>query len=420
MNIDLIKRKLLVKYPSFGTIIANTSINENNNIDTAATNGKEIIYNTSFVNKLSDDEKVFLFAHEVCHIAFSHVKRRKDKNNKLWNIATDAVINTLLENDGLKIIKGGIDITERFGIEKSDILKYNAEDLYEILLKQAKDNNDDLSDISDECIDNHDIWDESKEMGSSGSSLNDDEKDNKMDDNGNDEKEKEIEESTKKGENKAFEDNKKQKLDNLKKLRKELVNKQAGNSTNSLNRSISNIGNSKPLINWKVLLKEATVRDYDYSYKNATVEYGVFTPNLEGIPIAETEIVLDTSGSISEDLLRNFLRECKNILFESKLSAGCFDTMFYGFNEIRNEKDIENMPIIGGGGTDFDTAISAFSYRVDNKIIFTDGYADMPKDYCDAIWIVFGDEKIKPNGGKVIYISNEELRKLERSNNKSR
>ena len=56
----------------------------------------------------------------------------------------------------------------------------------------------------------------------------------------------------------------------------------------------------------------------------------------------ETEIVLDTSGSINEILLKNFLRECKNILQHTKLKVGCFDTEFYGFHEIRTEEDIEN------------------------------------------------------------------------------
>ena len=41
------------------------------------------------------------------------------------------------------------------------------------------------------------------------------------------------------------------------------------------------------------------------------------------------------SSSVDDNLLRNFLRECKNILKFSRLRAGCFDTLFYGFQEIR-------------------------------------------------------------------------------------
>lgn len=33
----------------------------------------------------------------------------------------------------------------------------------------------------------------------------------------------------------------------------------------------------------------------------------------------------------------------------------------------------------------------------------------MPSKKIDAIWIVFGDEEIHPNGGKVIYIDKKRL-----------
>ena len=115
---------------------------------------------------------------------------------------------------------------------------------------------------------------------------------------------------------------------------------------------------------------------------------------------------------MDDDLLRNFLRECKNILQRSRVWAGCFDTVFYGFHEIRTEEDIEQMPFEGGGGTDFDTAVDAFSLRVDNRIIFTDGEADMPSKPMDAVWMVYGEKTIDPAGGRVIHITPEQLEHL--------
>ena len=96
--------------------------------------------------------------------------------------------------------------------------------------------------------------------------------------------------------------------------------------------------------------------------------------------------------------------------------VGCFDTKFYGFQKINSEKDIENMTFYGRGGTNFDVAINAFSQRVDNKIIFTDGYADMPKEKNNVIWVVFGTKKINPLGGQVIYINKEQLKELQSVN----
>ena len=215
------------------------------------------------------------------------------------------------------------------------------------------------------------------------------------------------------GEQEAFEKNKELKEENLKKLQEKMYQgmKHAGDTTNQDTLSINNIGHARPLIDWRYILRETTKYDIDWSYKNATIEYGVVTPNWEKIPMPETEIVLDTSGSIDEELLKNFLRECKNILKHTKLKVGCFDTKFYGFHEVRSEKDIDNMEFVGGGGTNFTTAVNAFTRRVENKIIFTDGCAAMPNISIDAIWIVFGD-KISPKGGKVIYITEEDLDRL--------
>ena len=70
------------------------------------------------------------------------------------------------------------------------------------------------------------------------------------------------------------------------------------------------------------------------------------------------------------------------------------------------------MKFIGGGGTDFDVAVNAFYRRVENKIIFTDGEADMPEKAIDAIWVVFGNKNINLKGGKVIYINELQLRSL--------
>lgn len=216
------------------------------------------------------------------------------------------------------------------------------------------------------------------------------------------------------GEKKAFKQNKIDRKKQLEELREVLVQESLGAGNNSSNeyREVSDIGISKPLIDWRRLLREAIKYDIDWSYQNATIEYGVITPHLEEFPRPEAEILLDTSGSISEVLLKNFLRECKNILQNSKVKVGCFDVRFYGFTEIKNVFDIDNMKFIGGGGTNFDVAVNAFSRRVENKIIFTDGEADMPEKAIDAIWVVFGNKNIKPKGGKVIYINELQLRSL--------
>lgn len=226
--------------------------------------------------------------------------------------------------------------------------------------------------------------------------------------------EKRQEEIEQLGEKEAFKKNLEEKKKELEELKKALSQQTMcpGSSTNRDIRNITDIGRAKPLIDWRYVLREAIKYDVDWSYKNATIEDGVISASLEEQPMPETEIVLDTSGSINETLLKNFLRECKNILQHSRLKVGCFDTEFYGFHEIRTEEDIENMRFEGGGGTNFDVAVGAFSRRVENKIIFTDGATYMPDMPLDAIWIVFGGIQINPKGGKVIQIDDEQLDRL--------
>lgn len=485
-DIAALKRKMLVKYPFFGSVVVSVGYKENKDIQTVGTDGETIYYNPEYLEGLSVEEQTFIFAHEVCHIAFNHILRSEGKNPELWHIATDGVINQFLKRDGLKMAPGVVDMAEA--------INYDAEQLYEKLLQekqqrqqqsgqgnsqqnhqqssggsQSENNQQQPQSQQDNGETQNQQQPQSQQQGnlgsggsqgqekqsqeqSGGESGEDSQKEDKSkQDVGHDthsmweqavkkhkeqrektdkkeslldkllgkdkektELEKKQEELESMGEKDAFKKNLEDKKKQLEEL-KEVISKQAsqaGTSTNRDIRTVNNIGTAKPIIDWRYVLREAIKYDVDWSYKNATLEDGVVSANLEEQPMPETEIVLDTSGSINEVLLKNFLRECKNILQHTKLKVGCFDTEFYGFHEIRTEEDIEKMRFEGGGGTNFDVAVGAFSRRVENKIIFTDGKASMPDMPLDAIWIVFGGEKINPKGGKVIHIDNEQLERL--------
>lgn len=427
MNLESIKRRLLVKYPFFGSVVASSNFIAEKSVRTAETDGQNIYYNPDFIESVTNDQQTFIFAHEICHIAFDHIYRSEGKDEKLWNIATDAVINAFLKQDKLPMVEGVIDIPEA--------INFDAEEMYKKLLseknqqsnqsqngnsqkQEGNQSNGGSSKTSnkeekqqDVGHDTHSMWTKAVEKKHQEGKNHHDEKRNKEQEN---KKNEEIKKLTELGEKETFKQNKIERKKQLEELRKALASQSHGygNVPNSEIRNITNIGISKPLIDWRRLLKEAVKYDIDWSYQNAEIENGVVTAHLEEIPRPATEIILDTSGSIDETLLRNFLRECKNILQTSKVKVGCFDTKFYGFTEIKNVSDIDNMPFYGGGGTDFEVAVKAFTRRVENKIIFTDGDADMPSIPMDAIWIVFGETEIKPLGGKVIYIDDEQLERL--------
>lgn len=427
IDINKIKSRFLRRFGDFGIIFSKLNFVSTTDVPTAATDGKNVYYNTEFFRKLNINQQTFVVGHEVLHVAFNHLKRRKDKDPKLWNIATDAVINAMLKDQGLEMVEGGVDMEEG--------LIMSAEQIYEKLLKEKenqqgqKQNQDGQSQQNQQSrqFNPHDMWEKvfENDKDSNGemqekNNTEQDSNENKInnnagpiDENNNSLDNEEINESEiykkiKENSEKRSEEQRKQRLNNA-------VNRDAKEKKEM---EFNGVGTQKPIISWQSMLRAAARGDQDFSYANATIEHGILQPHLKFEPKPETEILLDTSGSISEQLLKNFLRECKNIFSKSKIKAGCFDTRFYGFHEIKNMRDIDSFKIEGRGGTNFDVAVNAFSRRVENHVIFTDGQAEMPKKMDRAIWVVFGDEhhnprKIHPKGAlKVIYISREQFKKM--------
>ena len=112
--------------PFYGTLLANLTMVENAQFPTMATDGRSIHYNPDFVKAQSDDEVLFTVAHEAAHCANKHHLRRGTRDPRLWNEATDYVINGDLLKAGFgKMPKGGLYDKKYDGM--------SAEDVYAIL-----------------------------------------------------------------------------------------------------------------------------------------------------------------------------------------------------------------------------------------------------------------------------------------------
>lgn len=377
-DITILKRRITAAYPFFGSLAAGAGYIEAAGTGTVSNDGRNVLYDPEYMAGLSDGHQMFVLAHELCHIAFGHASRGTGKDPAVWADATDAVINQMLKRDGMEMIPGGIDYPEA--------IDHDAEEYYEILLSQKLD-----MDLIDGQM-------EGRENPAGG-------RDGARPEAGDEEDEDEDQELLQEeNEGEGSEDDEEALVEDKE--------SDSGNAVRQEERAVGEIGSAPPFIDWRLLLQDTINYGVDWSYTNAVLDDGIVRPVLEEIPVPETEIVLDTSWSVDEELLRNFLRECRHILSFSRMKAGCFDTVFYGFHDIRTEKDIEEMEFMGGGGTDFDAAAGAFTLRVDNRIIFTDGQAPVPDRYLKAIWVVYGDEKIEPPGGTVIYIRPEQLRSM--------
>ncbi len=400
-------RRVLALYPFFGSVASGAEYIEAKGTGTVRNNGRDILYDPEYLAGLTDSQQLFVLAHELCHVAFGHKSRGTGRDPAVWDAAADAVINQWLKRDGLEIIPGGIDYPEA--------IEYDAESYYEILLseKLAMDLIDgQMAGTENPAGGEEDSGTEKKK---NGRSEEDDSEENESgsDDNKDDGRENDenndfplIQDDTDGGaeENKEDDEN-----DDEEALFEERISDD-GNAVRNDLRSVEMSAPAAPLLDWRLLLQDTINYGVDWSYTNAVMEDGIIRPVLQETQVPETEIVLDTSWSVDDNLLKRFLKECMSILTFSKMKAGCFDTVFYGFNDIRTAKDIDEMEFPGGGGTDFNAAVGAFTLRADNRIIFTDGQAEMPEMPLNAIWVVYGDEEISPAGGTVIHIRPEFMR----------
>jgi len=73
-------------------------------LPTAATNGRDVMYNPKFVDEITDDKELnFIVLHEALHKAFQHMmlwKKLWKESPMLANMAADYVVNaTIVESD---------------------------------------------------------------------------------------------------------------------------------------------------------------------------------------------------------------------------------------------------------------------------------------------------------------------------------
>lgn len=98
------------------------------NISTAQTNGEYIRWNPSWFQKLSKEERIFIYLHELWHVARLHPIRGIGKDPETWQIACDYKV-----NEGL--IEAGYSYGSLRPYVDPDLYKYSEEEIYELLLQ---------------------------------------------------------------------------------------------------------------------------------------------------------------------------------------------------------------------------------------------------------------------------------------------
>ena len=370
----------------FGSLMLFAQIEKSNDLPTAATDGRKIFFNEEFLNSLSSPQQNALMLHEVLHMALLHVTRRQSRDPYIWNIAADIVVNDLIErNTSFSLPEGAI--TDNRFQDKS------VEYIYEALLKSKKKYNLVISDILQP------------------SNSNSDESNNDS---------KDVMEPLSQEETDEIESFWKDKMEILKNSSEHQLSSGKSSLPAGIEQEISTI--LEPEVDWRHALWKyvgKTPADFD-DLDRRFIYKGLYLESLLTEAV-EVSVCIDTSGSVSDELLRQFAGELKGILRSYpnvKCSLFFADTNLAGPYEIDR---IEQMPkAVGRGGTSF---VPFFDYLKKNgeennllgnnklSIYFTDGYGDFPKQEPNnpTMWLVCKDG-LESNGfpfGEVVRISTE-------------
>lgn len=366
--------RMLLKHPFWGNLATRLKLVEASDwCQTAATDGRHFYYCTDFINKLDDDELVFLFGHEVGHCVYNHMGRRGDRQPQVWNMANDYLVNDMLvENNVGKRITAVPILYD---------LKYRgmtSEEIYDELMKNAVK--------IQVTLDMH--MDGSGEEGEEGKGSDGKSKSSGV----------KLDEET------------------LKKIRDEMKEAVlqsaqaagAGNTPAGIKRLIQQF--TAPKMRWQDIIRiqlESSLKN-NYSFTRPSRKgwhTGAILPGMLPAEHLDVVIAIDMSGSISNEMAQDFLSEVKGMMdmyTTYSIHVFCFDTEVYNpvtFTD-DNGEDIYEYETMGGGGTDFDCA---YEYMKNNGIepkqfiMFTDGYpcgSWGDENYCDSVFVIHGNEQI--------------------------
>jgi predicted metal-dependent peptidase len=388
--------RMLIKHPFFGTLATRLKLVETEGwCPTAAVDGKHFYYNPNFFRTLTPEEIDFVVGHEVLHCVYSHCGEggrlfdyaESDRDPKLWNIAADYKVNQgCVESNIGKMPKSALFDRKYHGMY--------TEEIYQKLKETGEGK-------GKETLDMHLFGDE----GTDG-----DGQDGKMQ---NDPTGRKGPIKVTKEEAKAIKDQMRQAV------LQAAQSAGAGNTPGEIRRLIQSM--TEPKMDWRELLnlsvQSCLKNDYTWMRQSKkSRSMGIYLPAQDPDQMVDVCIGLDVSGSISHDMLQDFMGEIQGIMTQFqdfRLRVWTFDTRVYeeSFKEFTpmNADEINDYEIIGCGGTDF---VCNWTFMEENDIqpqkfvMFTDGYpygSWGDENYCDTLFVIHGNDRIVPPFGEHAY-----------------
>ena len=418
---------LVLDNPFFGSLALRLKLEENKSIKTGRTNGKVIQYNPSWIDPMTTNQVKGFLAHEVMHLACKHHLRMKTRNDKLWNIATDCVIDLILRDNKFELPDYS-HINECF----KDMA---AEAVYSVIFhendqkKQEKQkkrtaaagadcnggssnpDDKDQDQVQDQDSDDQDQT-QDQDQNQDPDDQDPDNQDPDDQDPDDQDQDEDDDENSHTGNGDVFppENEDGSELSKADEIAEEnrwnIAVSQAAEHAKAVGKLPNNLESfaealKEKKLDWKQVLREfvEAVCNDDYTWLRPNRLYlqsGFYLPSLFSETLGKIIVCLDTSGSITQHDLDHYATELTSILedFNVEIDVYQVDTEIKGAVEVFTQDDLPiKLKLRGGGGTDFRPVFNQIEKEGEDPkalIYFTDLECnDYPKSIPDypVLWI---------------------------------
>ncbi|MGN0813395.1 MAG: VWA-like domain-containing protein [Candidatus Coproplasma sp.] len=402
----LARMRILCNHGFYGLLLMHMTYSVDESLSTAATDGLRIVFAPDFLENLSDGELDFVMMHEILHVVLQHCFRGEGRDKELFNIACDIVVNSniLSENNmqlaAITLKKYGEAM--HIAPDGKEGSEYTAEQVYEMLVKKGG----------------------SKKASGSGNGSGKDGSGSRAA-QGKNNPAGQWDDHTRWGTTDEEDLLKDVWVKRLQDAAEAISIRDPSNARGLLPKFAQRILNElrKPQNDWRTILNEFVqeeVTDYSFSPPDRRFcESPFFLPdfNDKEFTVADILFMIDTSGSMSDDMITAAYSEVKGAIdqFDGKLKGwlGFFDAAIIEPVPFAGEEEFSVIKPVGGGGTDFGIIFDYVREYMQDKrpasiIILTDGYAPFPKESrsggIPVLWLLNND-RVEPPWGKVARIT---------------
>jgi predicted metal-dependent peptidase len=350
--------EIILSHPFFASLLLRLKVSEDNSQPTFCTDGTVLLYNSEFTKTLPDDHIRGVLAHEVMHPALGHPWRVGHRNIRLCNQAADHVVNLFLneynatfETPPFPLPKGALCDPRFAGM--------GMEEIYTVLNAEQVDG-------SGRVPSDDPTYGEFKE------------------DNGNkgggQQKESEW---------------------GVAVVQAAQAAKMMGKAPGCLARLAS--GAVKPTVPWTTLLRrfvtESAADDYDWLKPDRRYLPDFYLPDLQSDAAGELVFAIDTSGSIPDTMLQQFLAEAEEVLAAVRprklVTIQCDARVQEVAEFVPGDRVV--LKLKGGGGTRFAPIFEEIAQRNLNPmcvVVLTDLKGSFPDTHphMPVLWASYGDQ----------------------------